>query len=100
MGRAVPVSAGGVSRGPSSPLAPNPTAGTSWFDLAVGQAETVRVGAFDALGRQVAALHDGPLAASQTRRLSLDASGLPAGVYVVRVTGESFTTARRVTVAR
>lgn len=83
-----------------SPLAPNPTTGTSSFDLAVGQAEVVRVEAFDALGRQVAVLHDGPLAASQTRRLSLDASGLPAGVYVVRVTGESFTTARRVTVAR
>lgn len=83
-----------------SPLAPNPTTGTSSFDLAVGQAETVRVEAYDALGRRVAVLHDAPLAAGQTRRLSLDAVALPAGVYVVRVTGESFTTSRRVTVAR
>ncbi len=83
-----------------SPLAPNPTTGTSSFDLAVGQAETVRVEAFDALGRRVAVLHDGLLAAGQTRRLSLDAAALPAGVYVVRVTGDSFTTSRRVTVSR
>ena len=82
-----------------SPMAPNPTTGRSSFDLAVGQAETVRVEAFDALGRSVAVLHDGPMAAGQTARLTLDASSLPAGVYVVRAAGESFVTARRVSVA-
>ncbi|HEX8386609.1 MAG TPA: T9SS type A sorting domain-containing protein [Rubricoccaceae bacterium] len=83
-----------------SPLAPNPTTGTSTFDVAVGQTETVRVEAFDALGRSVAVLHDGLIAAGQTRQLSLDGSRLPAGVYVVRVAGESFTTSRRVSVVR
>ena len=83
-----------------SPLAPNPTTGTSSFEVAVGQAEAVRVEAFDALGRSVAVLHDGLFVAGQSRRLSLDASNLPAGVYVVRVSGESFVTTRRVTVAR
>ena len=83
-----------------SPLAPNPTTGTSSFEVAVGQAESVRVEAFDALGRSVAVLHDGLLAAGQSRRLTLDASALPAGVYVVRVSGDSFVTTRRVTVAR
>jgi hypothetical protein len=82
-----------------SPLAPNPTTGVSSFELTVGQTETVRAEAFDALGRSVAVLHDGPLAAGQTSRLTLDAADLPAGVYVVRVTGDSFVTARRVTVA-
>jgi hypothetical protein len=83
-----------------SPIAPNPTSGTSTFEVAVGQAEAVRVEAFDALGRSVSVLHDGLIAAGQTRRLSLDASALPAGVYVVRVTGESFTTSRRMSVVR
>ncbi|HEX8298862.1 MAG TPA: T9SS type A sorting domain-containing protein [Rubricoccaceae bacterium] len=83
-----------------SPLAPNPTTGVSSFDLTVGQTETVHVEAFDALGRSVAVLHDGPLAAGQTSRIALDAADLPAGVYVVRVSGDSFVTARRVTVAR
>ena len=65
----------------------------------VGQTESVRVEAFDALGRSVAVLHDGPLAAGQTARLALDAGALPSGVYVVRVAGESFVTSRRVSVA-
>lgn len=81
-----------------SPLAPNPTTGRAAFELTVGQPEAVRVEAFDALGRSVAVLHDGPMAAGQTARLALDASALPAGVYSVRVAGESFTTSRLATV--
>ena len=81
-----------------SPLAPNPTTGRATFELTLGHPEQVRVEAFDALGRSVAVLQDGQMAAGQTARLALDASGLPAGVYSVRVTGESFTTSRLATV--
>jgi hypothetical protein len=38
---------------------------------------------FDALGRRVAILHDGPLAAG-AHTLELDAASLPPGHYIVR----------------
>jgi hypothetical protein len=55
---------------------------------------------YDVLGRRVAVLHDGPLAAERTERLALSAQGLASGVYLVRVAGEAFTATRRLTVVR
>src|SRR5690606_18579769 len=80
--------------------APNPSAGRSALTLEVAQAQPVRVAVYDALGREVAVLHDGTLAAGQQHRLDLDASALPSGVYVVRVVGQHFTDTRMVSVAR
>ncbi|MDX1532271.1 MAG: T9SS type A sorting domain-containing protein [Rhodothermales bacterium] len=57
----------------------------------------VRVEVFDALGRRVALLHDGPTPALG---VGFDLSGRPAGLYFVRVTGEGVTTTRRVTLLR
>jgi hypothetical protein len=54
---------------------------------------------YDVLGREVAVLHDGPLAAG-AHRLALDASRLPPGVYVVRAVGAGLGLRRSVTVAR
>ncbi len=59
---------------------------------------------YDALGRRVAVLHDGPLGAGATV-LAFDAASLPAGVYVVQIrvarsTGAAWTAVRRVTIAR
>lgn len=76
---------------------PNPTAShaTVRFDLPTAQA--VRVAVFDVLGRRVAVLHDGPLGAG-AHRLHLDAAALPAGVYVVRATGDGLAAMQRFTV--
>src|SRR5690606_33319247 len=63
---------------------PNPTTGRSEVALAVAEAQAVTVAVYDALGRQVALLHEGPLAAGTEHRLAFDGSGLTAGVYVVR----------------
>ncbi len=54
---------------------------------------------FDLLGRRVAVLHDGPLTAAE-HTFAFHASTLPAGVYVVRATGEGFAETRRVTLTR
>lgn len=78
---------------------PNPTAGTARLDLTAPTAQAVTVAAFDALGREVARLHDGPVAAGAVP-LVLDAAALPPGVYVVRAVGETFTAVRTVSVAR
>ena len=84
-----------------SEVAPNPIAsGTAVFDLAVGQAETVTVDLFDALGRRVQSVFEGPMVPGTTESVTLDTSALPAGVYVVRVSGETFVSTRNVTVVR
>ena len=57
----------------------------------------VRVAVFDALGREIRQLHQGPLSAG-THPLLLDASALPAGAYVVRADGPSGRTARPFTI--
>ena len=73
---------------------PNPfRAGTgATVDLAVRAAQDVTVGVYDVLGRRVAVLHDGPVAAGTTERLRLTGQGLASGVYLVRVVGERFQT--------
>ncbi|MDX1419634.1 MAG: T9SS type A sorting domain-containing protein [Rubricoccaceae bacterium] len=78
---------------------PNPSTTEARFTLEVPSAQGVRAEVFDALGRRVAVLHDGPMEAG-ARALVFDGTSLPAGVYVVRVTGEQFTAVRRVTLAR
>ena len=82
---------------------PNPSAGAVRVTLALGTAAEARVEVFDALGRRVALLHDGP--ASGTFATSFDGSAFPAGVYVVRAVvrsagGSSSVVARRVVVTR
>lgn len=77
---------------------PNPASETARLSLTVGAAQHVHAAAFDALGRRVGVLFDGPV--SEGVSLSLDVGGLPAGVYLVRVRGEAFAGTRRVTVAR
>ena len=79
--------------------APNPTRGATALTLSLDVAESVRVTVTDVLGRTVATIHDGAIAAGQTA-LSLDASGLAPGVYVVRAEGETFAQARSLTVVR
>jgi hypothetical protein len=76
---------------------PNPFTGRTSFTLEVAVTQAVRVAVYDALGREVAALHDGPLAAGRDHTFAFDGSALPAGAYVVRVAGETFSDARSVT---
>ncbi len=91
--------------GPSTALTaltatPNPVTSAARVNVSVATTQDVRVVVYDAAGRQVATLLDGAVAAGQPVELSLNASGLPAGVYVVRATGESINLTQRVTVVR
>ncbi|MEP0547807.1 MAG: reprolysin-like metallopeptidase [Rhodothermales bacterium] len=86
-----------------SAVYPNPfgvTSSRATLNLTVEQSQAVRVAVYDALGRQVAVLHDGTLAAGQNRQLSLDAAALAGGTYFVRVVGETFTDVQQMTVVR
>lgn len=78
---------------------PNPAAIPVTVPLALARGGTVRVTVVDALGRTVATLHDGPLAAG-AHALAWDATAMAAGVYVVRLHGDAGEATRRVLVVR
>ena len=80
------------------PPRPNPTSGAARLTLGVSEAGRVRVVVLDALGRAVATLVDGPLAAG-AHEVAWDGRGA-AGVYLVRATMGGHTTTRRVLVVR
>jgi hypothetical protein len=81
---------------------PNPitTGQRATIDVTAREAQQVEVALYDMLGRRVATLFEGEVAASETERLRLPMRGLASGVYVVRVVGERFSGTRRVTVVR
>ena len=81
----------------SAPV-PNPAAGRTTLALTVERAQRVRAVMYDALGREVLVAFDGAIA--DAARIEVATDALPAGVYVVRVTGETFVRTQRVTVAR
>ena len=64
------------------------------------EAQQVTVDVFDLMGRRVARLHDGPLAAGETMVHMLPGTRLTSGLYFVRVTGERFQTTERLTLVR
>ena len=99
-GRAPAASAGAsaASEASLSALSPNPARGAARLTLALPAAEHVRAAVYDALGRQVALVADGEL--SGAVELTVDTAGWAAGVYVVRVEGETFAESRRLTVTR
>lgn len=79
---------------------PNPVRGIATFTVATEHGQVVTVNVFDTLGRRVQTLYEGELAAGTSETLTLDASTLPAGIYIIRAIGEDFAKTRRVTVAK
>ncbi len=80
--------------------APNPARDAARVRFTTATAQDVSVAVYDVTGREVAALYRGAVAADQTVELSLDATSLPSGVYVVRAVGTSVILTQRVTVIR
>jgi hypothetical protein len=80
---------------------PNPFSTSTEFGVQLIRTQDVRVEVFNAIGQRVALLHDGPLAAgSVVHHFTLEATDLPSGVYLYRVTGEDFVETRNVVLAR
>ena len=79
---------------------PNPTTGTAVVRYAVATAAAVQMTVVDALGRTVLTAVDGQVAAG-THEARLDASRLPAGLYIVRLSVDGRAAgARTLTVVR
>ncbi|MEM8600980.1 MAG: T9SS-dependent M36 family metallopeptidase [Bacteroidota bacterium] len=83
-----------------SAVYPNPFNPEATFTLQVATAQDVSVVVYDVLGRQVAALHDGALAAGALHRFEVDGRALASGAYVLRVQGEDFAETRRLTLVK
>ncbi|MEO0556696.1 MAG: choice-of-anchor B family protein [Bacteroidota bacterium] len=79
---------------------PNPTLDRTTLTLQVRETQTVSARLYDLSGRELAVIFDGTLAAQRPTALAVDASALPTGVYVIRVSGETFSTSERLTVVR
>ncbi len=80
-------------------VSPNPLSSGAEVRFVLPAAAEVSLAVFDALGREVARLAEGPMEAGE-HRARFDASGLPAGAYVVRLQAGGVTTARSVTLVR
>lgn len=89
--------------GPAAPAlrldGPSPFRSEARLTLTVPEAADVRAEAFDALGRRVRVLYDGPAGAGALP-LRLGGGGLAPGVYVVRVRAGGAVLTRRVVRAR
>ncbi len=78
---------------------PNPLRGRGTFNMTVANDQPVRISIHDVLGREVAVLHEGHLAA-QTYTFTLDASHFASGVYLLRVAGKGFVETRRLSLVK
>ena len=80
-------------------ISPNPSAGDATVTLALDAPGAARVVVFDALGRRVAVLHDGPLAVGE-HAFEIDAGRLAPGLYIVRTVTPTGSASRTLSVVR
>jgi hypothetical protein len=79
---------------------PNPISEQATIKFAVKESQDVTLELYNTLGQRVQVLHQGSVPSSQTRTVSLQASDLSSGLYIVRMRGESFSTTKSVTVVQ
>jgi len=99
VGGATAAEPGATAPGLELLVAPNPARGAATVTLTLNAAQPATVTVYDALGRRVAALHDGMLAAGP-HAFRLDTAALPAGVYVARAVTGGAVVMHRLTVVR
>lgn len=79
---------------------PNPFNPTASVGFAVARTQRVEVGLYDALGRKVRTLFAGAVQANTRFEARVDGSGLPSGLYLIRFSGDGFSTTRRATLVK
>ena len=79
---------------------PNPVRGNADLRFTLPEAaDEVRLAVYDALGREVATLHEGSLGAGAYLR-RFEASGVPPGVYFARLEADGRAATQALTVVR
>lgn len=97
-----------VAREPGSPelshvlsaVWPNPMTDRAALTLSVDRPQHVTARLYDSLGRQLAVIFGGAMSTGPAQTLVVDRAGLAAGLYAVRVQGETFAASRFVAVVR
>ena len=79
---------------------PNPFNPETAFSLTLAEPQEVRIAVYDVLGRQVALLHQGPLAAQQAHNFRFQGGTYPSGVYFVQAAGERFSAVRQMSLLK
>ena len=69
---------------------PNPFTVQTGVVLSLPQQQHITVSVYDALGRRVALLHEGPLTPGVSHRFEMQGQALPSGLYMIRAEGERF----------
>ncbi len=82
------------------PAYPNPFNPEATVRFAVRNSAPVTLTLHDALGRQVSTLYSGTPETNQTHSVQIDGSGLPSGLYLVRLSGQGFTASQPVTLLK
>ena len=98
-GSAVPAEEGPAATAFALAVGPNPTRADATVRFTLARAQRVRLAVFDALGRRVAVLAEGPFAAGPAT-VAVPTATLPTGVYIVRLDGEDGAAARQISVVR
>jgi hypothetical protein len=80
--------------------APNPIEENARLSFAVKESKETTVGLFNALGQHVSTLYRGRPSAEEQVRVSLNASGLSSGTYLIRLESGRATETRKITVIR
>ncbi len=83
-----------------SEVYPNPFNPQTQFSLEIAQHENVQIEVYNTLGQNVQVLHDELLSGPATHSFTFEAGSLPSGVYLLRVTGESFSATRTMTLLK
>lgn len=79
---------------------PNPFNPEATFRFGVNTQQNVRADLVDVLGRVVNTLFEGNVSADEMQTVRINGSGLPSGIYMVRLVGETFTDAQSVTLLK
>jgi hypothetical protein len=83
-----------------SPAYPNPFNPATRFTLSVAERQSVVVEVFNTLGQRVQLLYSGTMDRGESRTFVFDASSLPSGIYLYRVTGRNFQETRNITLMK
>lgn len=79
---------------------PNPFNPSTSFSLKVEERQQVSVEVYNTLGQRVRMLFQGEMEDGETRTFLFEASDLPSGIYLYRVTGKDFVATRHITLLK
>ncbi|NNE36420.1 MAG: T9SS type A sorting domain-containing protein [Rhodothermales bacterium] len=79
---------------------PNPFGHSTSIELSVPTEQAVEVGLYNVIGERVAVVFDGVVAANSPQEMTITRGSLPAGLYLIKAQGPSFSTTRSVVITR